>query len=130
MAGRIRPTMRCLREDLEVAVPTADTPQEEISHPLLTKAAEYFPDDQAPRERIVSIDDRVLFKVKVQRWYGAVWVDDEIPWLVAAGQREEGSHEGFYASLTTRQDCTGTVQRRALPAAGQYGLHGRPPARP
>ena len=34
----------------------------------------------------------VLFKVKVQRWHGAVWTgDDAIPRLVAAGQREEGS---------------------------------------
>lgn len=71
--------MRCLREDLGVAAPAADTPLEEVSHPLLAKAAEYFADDQASRERIVSIDDRVLFKVKVQRWRGAVWVDDDIP---------------------------------------------------
>jgi len=117
MAGRVRPTMRCLREDLEVAVPTANTPLEEISHPLLAKAAEYFADDQAPRERIVSIDDRVLFKVKVQRWRGAVWVDDEVPWLVAAGQREEGSHEDFYASLTSR----------AKTARARYNVEHSPP---
>jgi hypothetical protein len=102
MAGRVRPTIRCLREDLELVVPTADTLLEEISHPLLAKAAEHFADDQAPRERIVSIDDRVLFKIKVQRWRGAVWVDAGTPWLVAAGQREEGSPEDFYASLTSR----------------------------
>jgi hypothetical protein len=109
--------MRCLREDLEVAVPTADTPLEEVSHPLLAKAAECFADDQASRERIVSIDDRVLFKVKVQRWRGAVWVDDDIPWLVAAGQREEGSHEDFYASLTSR----------AKAARARYNAENSPP---
>ena len=63
MAERARPTLRCLREDLVLAVPAVDTPLEEVSHPLLAKVAERFADDQ------------VLFKVKVQRWRGAVWVD-------------------------------------------------------
>lgn len=91
MAGLARPTLRCLREDLALAVPRADTPLEEISHPLLAKATERFADDQTPHERIAAIDDEVLFKVKAQRWQGAIWVDAGIPWLVAAGWREEGS---------------------------------------
>jgi hypothetical protein len=103
MAGRTRPTLRCLREDLRQAVPPADTPLDEVPHPLLVKASERFADDDAPRERIASIDDQVLFKVKVQRWRGAAWMaDDGIPWLVAAGQREEGSPDDFYAALTAR----------------------------
>jgi hypothetical protein len=85
MAGLARPTLRCLREDLALAIPRADTPLEEISHPLLAKATECFADDQTPHERIAAIDDEVLFKVKAQRWRGAVWVDAGIPWLVAAG---------------------------------------------
>jgi hypothetical protein len=97
MAGLARPTLRCLRGDLALAVPRADTPLEEISHPLLAKATERFADDQTPHERIAAIDDEVLFKVKAQRWRGAIWVDAGIPWLVAAGWREEGSPEDFYA---------------------------------
>lgn len=99
MAERARPTLRCLREDLALPVPPADTPLEEISHPLLAKAAERFADDRTPKERIAAIDDQVLFKVKVQRWRGAVWVDAGVAWLVAAGPREEGSPDDFYASL-------------------------------
>jgi hypothetical protein len=38
----------------------------------------------------------------VQRWRGAVWVDADLPWLVAAGQREEGSPENFYTALAAR----------------------------
>ena len=72
MAGLARPTLRCLREDLALAVPRADTPLEEISHPLLAKATERFADDQTPHERIAAIDDEVLFKVKAQRWRGAI----------------------------------------------------------
>ena len=100
MSRRVRPTLRCLREDLGQALPHADTPLDEVSHPLLAKAAEQFADDQTPHERIASIDDQVLFKVKVQRWRGAVWTgDNAIPWLIAAGQREDGSTDDFYASL-------------------------------
>jgi hypothetical protein len=57
MAGLARPTLRCLREDLALAVPRADTPLEEISHPLLAKTTERFADDQTPHERIAAIDD-------------------------------------------------------------------------
>ena len=59
-------TLRCLREDLALPLPRAGTPLDEITHPLLAKAAERFADDQAPQERIATIDDQVLFKVKVQ----------------------------------------------------------------
>jgi hypothetical protein len=76
-----------------------------ISHPLLDKASEQFADPHTPHERIRAIDDVVLFKVKVQRWRGAAWSDDpdaEVPtWLVAAGTREDGSGDDFYAALAT-----------------------------
>ena len=51
MAGLARPTLRCLREDLALVVPRADTPLEEVSHPLLAKATERFADDRTPPER-------------------------------------------------------------------------------
>lgn len=98
----VRPTMRCLREDLVLPVPSARVPLEEIDHPLLRKAAEQFAGD-TPHERIRSIDDVVLFKVKSARWRGAVYSDkpeaDVKNWLVAAGTREEGSTDDFYAAL-------------------------------
>jgi hypothetical protein len=56
MAGRAKPTLRCLREDLGQAVPPADTPLDEVPHPLLAKASERFADDGTPRERIASVD--------------------------------------------------------------------------
>ena len=39
MAGHARPTLRCLREDLGQAVPPADTPLDEVPHPLLANVA-------------------------------------------------------------------------------------------
>ena len=87
---------------------------DEVPHPLLAKASERFADEGTARERIASVDDQVLFKVKVQRWRGAVWVaDDGIPWLVAAGQREEGSPDDFYAALAAH----GTAARSQYNAA-------------
>ncbi|HXA61653.1 MAG TPA: hypothetical protein VNW94_21100, partial [Streptosporangiaceae bacterium] len=99
MAERARPTMRCLREDLNLPLPPVNRPLDEITHPLLSKVAERFADEATPQERIRAIDDQVLFKVKVQRWRGAVWLDMDLPWLVAAGQREDGSPDDFYAAL-------------------------------
>lgn len=52
-----------------------------------------------PRERIRAVDDAIMFKVKVQRWRGAIIDDGEPSWLVAAGVREEGSREDFYEAL-------------------------------
>ncbi|MEN8649583.1 hypothetical protein ABCR94_02745 [Streptomyces sp. 21So2-11] len=75
-------------------------PLDEIDHPILAKAAEQFTaTGDTKHERIRAIDDQVLFKVKVQRWRGAVWVNADLPWLVAAGRREDGSTDDFYAAL-------------------------------
>lgn len=98
-AHSARPTLRCLREDLGLALPPVNRPLDEIEHPLIRKAAERFADPDTPHERIRAIDDRVLFKVKAQRWRGAVWVEADLPWLVAGGQREDGSPDDFYAAL-------------------------------
>jgi hypothetical protein len=100
----VRPTVRCLREDLRLPVPPTRVPLDEIDHPLLRKAAEQFSAVDTPHERIRSIDDLVLFKVKAGRWRGAVYSDDDAEvaakdWLVAAGSREEGSPDDFYAAL-------------------------------
>jgi hypothetical protein len=109
MAGRARPTSRCLREDLALAVPRADTPLEEISHPLLARATERFADDQTPHGRIAAIDDEVLFKVKAQRWRGAVWVGGGIPWLVAPGG---GKRDRPTTSLIRSHDCGPSYDRK------------------
>lgn len=76
-AESVRPALRSLREDLELAVPTVTRPLDEIGHPLLRRASERFGDLETPHERIRSIGDQILFKA--QRWRGAVWVDQE--WL-------------------------------------------------
>lgn len=97
--NRARPTLRCLRDDLKLPIPPSDNPLDEITHPLLAKSTEQFADEHNKRERIRAVDDQILFKVKIQRWRGAVWTEQDLPWLVAAGLREDGSPDDFYASL-------------------------------
>jgi hypothetical protein len=102
----VRPTLRCLREDLRLPIPPARFPLDQIDHPLLTKTSEQFADPGTPHERIRAIDDFVLFKVKVGRWRGAAFTDEpgaEVrDWLVAAGIREDGSPDDFYTALRTQ----------------------------
>ncbi|MGA5757781.1 hypothetical protein [Nonomuraea bangladeshensis] len=99
----VRPTLRCLRDDLRLPVPSAQTTLDQIDHPLLQKANEQFAAPDIPHERIRAIEDVVLFKVKSGRWRGAVLTDQpdsEVrDWLVAAGIREDGSNDDFYTSL-------------------------------
>ncbi len=102
----VRPRLRCLRDDLHLPLPTARVPLDEIDHPILRKAAEQFAARDTPHERIASVDDVVLFKVKTGRWRGAVLCDepgeDALDWLVAAGICEEGAPDDFYAGLHTQ----------------------------
>jgi len=121
--GRVRPTLRVLREELKVPLPSADCLLDEIDHPLLAKASEQFadPDSDLGHERVRSIEDEVLFKVKVQRWRGAVWPDapgaEPRTWLLAAGLRENGSPDDFYEAL----------KNDAQAARKRYNAeHGRP----
>ncbi|MFJ6212136.1 hypothetical protein ACIQGZ_02170 [Streptomyces sp. NPDC092296] len=113
-----RPTLRCLQQDMGLPVPPVTRPLEEIDHPLLAKAAERFAEADAKHERIRAIDDQVLFKVKVQRWRGAVWVDSDLPWLVAGGRREDGSGDDFYAAL----EADGRAARARYNAGHRDGL--------
>lgn len=96
-----RPTLRALLQDLHLPLPPIDQPLDQIDHPLLAKARDQFTQENTGHERIRAIDDEVVFKVKIQRWRGAVWSDEHIPWLIAAGVREDGSADDFYQALAS-----------------------------
>jgi hypothetical protein len=123
----VRPTVRCLTDDLGLKIPTIDDPLDEFDHPLLRKANQQFAEPSSSRERISSIDAAVLFKVKAQRWRGAVWIDATgRPWMVAAGWREEGSQDDFYEALGhAARSARARIQRGTYPVADHR--HGRDP---
>ncbi|MGH3544985.1 MAG: hypothetical protein ACRDPW_03545 [Mycobacteriales bacterium] len=126
-----RPTLRCLRGDLQQDLPSLDVLLYEVEHPLIRKAVQQFADPAGHRERIRAIDDQVLYKIKAQRWRGAVWTDDDQPWLVAAGWREDGSLEDFYQQLTsTAQAQRATYNRQhSPPLTTDTDTHGLLPTR-
>lgn len=61
---RVRPTKRCLA-DLDIDPPDLGTPLGEIDNPIIT-SAQALPEqrDAGGVERIISLTDRVWFKVK------------------------------------------------------------------
>jgi len=52
----VRPTLRCLTDDLGLKIPPVDEPLDELDHPLLRKATQRFAEQSSKRERISSID--------------------------------------------------------------------------
>lgn len=91
-------------------MPTLAEPLHAIPHPLIRKA-QTLPSElmAGGAERILSINDRVWYKVKIGRDRGAAILLSTtlLPdptntyrwWLCAAGNREDGSRGDFYAAL-------------------------------
>lgn len=59
-------------------------------------------EDPPACERIISVDDEVLWKIKIARWRCAVWCAVPHRWLVTSGKREAGAPDDFYANLADR----------------------------
>ncbi|MCL2089942.1 MAG: hypothetical protein FWH11_01740 [Micrococcales bacterium] len=113
----VRPTRRCLA-DLAIPVPDLGAPLEEIDDATVS-AAQAVPEqrDAGAVERIVSLSDRVWFKVKtsdrravVTELRGGERPTSAPPhagtwWMGAAGHRQKDSPQrDFYASL--QRECT------------------------
>lgn len=114
----VRPTLRCLSEDLAVdlgsasgdaasarRVVAADVTHElpwrlaQIEHPVLTKARDSVVHEES-LERLQSITDRAAFKVKTSNRRGAIWRDEDGQWwLLAAGVRKDDGSGDFYREV-------------------------------
>lgn len=114
----VRPTLRALLHDLRLPLPPVNEALDDLDHPLLAKARAQFAAPGIGHERIRAIDDEVLWKVKVQRWRGAVWTEEDIAWLVAAGRRQ--GHPG--ALVVT---AVGRESRRAMKILQRLRRHAR-----
>ena len=111
----VRPTKRCLN-DLDLSLPDLGQPLEEIAHPVVA-SAQAVPEqrDAGGAQRILSLSDRVWFKVKTgdQRAVVTQLHGDHVPagplhstwWIGAAGHRQADSPQhDFYDSIT--RECT------------------------
>lgn len=117
----VRPTKRCL-DDLGLRFPSLELPLHQAEHDLIAKA-QRLPDENASggAERVLAIDDRVWFKVKVGEYRGAgghvADVPDDVPplwWLVAGGlRRADSKDQDFYGALEAecRRAAKGTPAR-------------------
>lgn len=110
-----RPTQRCLKDDLTddwddvsdrrlVLAGRAgiDKAVHLLGHKLIRKAVGDFPsegDSVVERESISGLANPPFWKVKTERWRGAVYVDEASgqSWLVAAGLRYGGEGKDFYS---------------------------------
>jgi len=116
--------------DLDLSIPPINESLCKIDHPLISEA-QRLPETHAAggAERILSIKDRVWFKVKTGRWRGAGTRLPEADradagpqirqapwWLGAGGYRREGDPGDFYSALTASWDRNGGDSDRWLPA--------------
>ncbi|MGD0455920.1 MAG: hypothetical protein ABSB69_20230, partial [Solirubrobacteraceae bacterium] len=95
---RTRVTLRCLREDLEVEVPSVEIDLGSLEHPLIAEARRLAPAAPRGQRRILSIEHPLVYRLRHGRWRGATWLETETArfWLCAGAQREEGSGEDAY----------------------------------
>jgi hypothetical protein len=95
-----RPTLRCVREDLGYKkLPPASQPLDKLDDAVLAKSGEVARAVPRGVERVVELADRVFWKVKIDRWRGALWTPTGEAWLVAAGFRRAGDADDFYNEL-------------------------------
>ncbi|GAA2488666.1 hypothetical protein Ahu01nite_023210 [Winogradskya humida] len=124
-ANPVRPTQICMA-DLNVRTPPISESLSRLEHPLIAEA-QRLPDTHAAGgvERILTLKDRVWFKVKTRRWRGAatrlpeadhIDASPEVRqapwWLGAAGYRREGDPSDFYSALATTWDREGSSSDR------------------
>ncbi|WP_153040503.1 hypothetical protein [Actinoplanes sp. TFC3] len=115
--------------DLELSIPPFDVSLCRVDHPLIGEA-QRLPEAYAAGgvERILSLKDRVWFKVKTGRWRGAATRLPEADradagphvrqapwWLGAGGYRRDGDPGDFYAALKASWDRDGGDSDKWMP---------------
>lgn len=94
-----RPTIRCLQDDLDTKLPPATEPLDRVAHVIVGKAGEVARSAPERAERIVELDDHVFWKIKIERWRGALWSTTDESWIAAVGYRRAGDGDDFYNEL-------------------------------
>jgi len=95
---RARPTLRCVREDLRLKLPSLDVDLGTLDHPLLEEARRLAPNAPVGQKRILSIPHPMVFRLRHSRWRGASWMEEAASrfWLLAGAIREEGSADDAF----------------------------------
>jgi hypothetical protein len=94
---RARPTIRCLVEDLGIELPDLGTDLGDVDDPWMGELRRIAPESPTGQKRILSIDNPLVYRLRVSSERGATWVDAEgVVWLCAVRRREEGSDEDAF----------------------------------
>ena len=98
---RTRVTLRCLRDDLQLALPPVEVELGGLDHVLVGEARRLAATAPRGQKRILSIEHPLVYRVRHGRWRGATWLESEAArfWLCAGAQREEGSGEDAYVQF-------------------------------
>ena len=95
---RARPTIRCLTEDLGLALPWLDTDLGEVEDPLLGELRRIAPGSPQGQKRVLSIGSPLVYRLRFSAERGVTWVDEDhgVVWLCAVHRRQEGSDDDAY----------------------------------
>ncbi len=100
-------TIRCLREDLGIELPTVDVDLGAIGHPLLAEARRIAPAAPRGQKRILAIGHPLVYRLRHGRWRGATWLetDERRFWLCAGARREAGSRDDAYEAFAALHEA-------------------------
>ena len=99
---RARPTIRCLLDDLNIDLPDVDVDLGDLVDPMLEELRRIAPTSPRGQKRVLSIDQPLVYRIRVSDERGATWVDAErdIVWLCAARRRQSGSDDDAFEWFT------------------------------
>lgn len=98
---RARPTIRCLVDDLGMALPGLDTDLGELDDPWIAEVRRIAPTSPTGQKRILAIDHPMVYRLRLSAERGATWLDEDgVVWLCAVRRREEGSDDDAFAWFT------------------------------
>ena len=108
---RARPTLRCVTDDLNLALPPLDVYLGALDHPALREVRRLAAESPIGQKRILAIDHPLVYRMRVGGDRGATWVDDErnVLWLCALRRRQAGSADDAPVASEVRADWSASV---------------------
>jgi hypothetical protein len=97
VANRVRPTLRCLVEDLGLQIPPLDIDLGSLDDPMVAEARRLAPDSPSGQKRILAIKSPLIYRLRHGDLRGATWVDrNDSLWLLAVERRKADSEDDAY----------------------------------
>jgi hypothetical protein len=103
---RVRPTLRCLRDDLAAAVPAPSERIDDLAHRVMRKANDLAPAYPANQIRILEIADPFVFRFTHGRDRVITWLDEDrnIMWLCGSDLRRADDDYDRYVEMYGRSE--------------------------